>query len=334
MKKTLTFLLAFVLCLSMVACGQTDTPETTPDTQPDLQALYTEFTAELAVWDVITYYPRLSLREDGSAFLMTDIVNNSQSILMSADVYFAAFDEKGEPVSLVNNTSSEFVKAAKLPDIFLEPGETWQANMGLRLTEGFEEIAYVVAIVDNYTDLEQNTVSNPLVDTWMDYYNGETLADYTLAQLRVDDPSRHYEAFLAQVHAAGAVADNPQVIHEEKTSTLVADLFNGNTDKTITGATLLFAAFDAQGNPVQLLTDATEDAYVKRLELSDLSIAPGETWQADMGLRLSGVADQIAHVFVLAETWTTEDGVQENSSTDPWLEYFSETTLASYILEN
>ena len=330
MKKLLAGLLALVVCLSMAACANNNAPETTV-TAPDPQTLYETFVQDVANFEVATFYPRLSLREDGSAFLMTDIVNNSQSILMSADVFFAAFDGLGNPISLVNATSTEYVKAAKLPELFIEPGETWQANMGLRLTEGFEEIAYVLAIVDTYTDLEQNTVTNTLVDTWMEYYNGNPLEDYMLAQLKVNDPSIHYNDFLAQVYASGAVAEAPRALHEEKNSTLLADLRNG-TDKTLTGATLLFAAFDAQGNPVQLLTDATEDAYVKRLELSDLSVAPGEVWEADMGLRLSGVADQIAHVFVLAETWQTEDGTQENISTDIWMEYFNGIPLASYII--
>lgn len=331
MKKVLAGLLALMLCLSMAACGQNNTADTTVTTLPDPQEVYEAFVNELNGYGVATFYPRLSLREDGSAFLMTDIVNNSQSIIMSAEVFFAAFNEKGEPVSLVNSTSTEFVKAAKLPELFLDSGETWQANMGLRLTEGFEEIAYVLAIVDTYTDLEQNTVSNPLVDTWMEYYNGKALEDYVLAQLQANDPSSHYKTFTEQLQTQPVVSVEPRALHEETNSTLLADLRN-DTDKSLTGVTLLFAAFDAQGNPVQLLTDATEDAYVKRLELSDLSVAPGETWQADMGLRLSGIADQIAHVFVLAETWTTEDGTQENSSTDIWLEYFNGTPLASYII--
>lgn len=330
MKKLLAGLLALVVCLSMAACANNNAPETTV-TAPDPQTLYETFVQDVANFEVATFYPRLSLREDGSAFLMTDIVNNSQSILMAADVFFAAFDGLGNPVSLVNATSTEYVKAAKLPELFIEPGETWQANMGLRLTEGFEEIAYVLAIVDTYTDLEQNTVTNTLVDTWMEYYNGKALESYALTHLQTNDPSVHYKAFLEQVNTQSVVAVNPRTIHEEKNSTLIADLRN-DTDKTLTGATLLFAAFDAQGNPVQLLTDATEDAYVKRLELSDLSVAPGGVWEADMGLRLSGVADQIAHVFVLAETWQTEDGTQENISTDIWMEYFNGIPLASYII--
>ena len=332
MKKLLAGFLALMLCLSMAACGQDSTADTTVTTQPDPQEVYESFVAELNGYDVVTFYPRLSLREDGSAFLMTDIVNNSQSIIMSAEVFFAAFNEKGEPVSLVNSTSKEFVKAAKLPELFLDNGETWQANLGLRLTEGFDQIAYVLAIVDTYTDLEQKTVSNPLVDTWMDYYNGNPLEDYVLAQLQANDPSSHYKTFTEQLQTQPVVAVESRALHEETNSTLLADLRN-DTDKTLTGATLLFAAFDAQGNPVQLLTDATEDAYVKRLELSDLSIAPGDVWEADMGLRLSGVADQIAYVFVLAESWQTEDGTQENSCLDSWREYFNGTPLASYMIE-
>ncbi len=332
MKKLSVWVLTLLLGLSMTACAQIHIPETIPTTQPDPQILYESFVLQLAQQEVATIYPRLSLREDGSAFLMTDIVNNSQGSLMAADVYFAAFDQQGNPVSLVNSTSAEYVKAAKLPDLYLAPGETWQANMGLRLTESYEKIAYVVAIVDKYTDPEQNTVKNPLADTWMDYYNGNILESYALTQLQADDPKGHYDTFLEQLQAQGVVAVNPRAVHEEKTSTLIADLRN-DTGATLTGATILFAAFDAQGNPVPLMTSATENTFVKRLELTDLSIAPGQSWQADMGLRLSGVADQIAHVYVLAETWTTEDSQQKNPSTDRWLEYFSERALASYMIQ-
>ena len=332
MKKILALLLAFTLCVAMAACGGADTPETTPTTQPDPNTLFRNFAEQAAQWDLAITYARVVEREDGTAFLMTDIVNQSQTIVQSADVYFAAYDQEGNPVPLINNTSEEFVKAAKLPDLYIGPEESWQANMGLRLTEGFEEIAYVVAIVDKYIDLEQNSVSNPLVDTWMDYYNGVVLEEYMLLALQANDPSGHYREFLAQVAEEAVVAVEARAVHEETYSTLLADITNNDPQATITGATLLFAGFDAQGNPVQLMTSATEDAYVKRLELSELSIAPGETWQADLGLRLSTTADQIVYVYVLAESWTTEEGIQENGATDRWLEYFNETTLTSFMM--
>ena len=130
----------------------------------------------------------------------------------------------------------------------------------------------------------------------------------------------------------GVVAVLPRAVHEEKTTTLLSDLRN-DTQQTITGATILFAAFDAQGNPVQLMTSTTEDAYIKRLELKDLSVAPGAVWQADMGLRLSGVADQIAYIQVLCDSWTTEEGKIESDYTDRYLEYFNGTMLQSFMMQ-
>lgn len=330
MKKPLAFVLAFLFCLSMAACTNTQIPETTPATQPDLEALYQAFLQDLSGQAVYTSIPRLSFREDGSAFLMSDITNNNQATLVAATVFFAAFDQQGAPVPLISNTSQEYVKAAKLPNLSLQPGETSQSNMGLRLTEGFENICYVVTLVDTYTDSENNTVQNPLSDTWLSYYNNKTLEDFILAHLQANDPKVQYQAFLAQLQQQEVVAVNPRIIHEEKNSTLLADLRN-DTQQTLSSVTLLFAAFDDQGNPIPLMTSTTGDTFVKRVALTDLSIAPGQSWQADMGLRLSGISDRICHIFVLAETWTAEDTLQENPLTDRWLEYFNEAVLASYM---
>lgn len=333
MKKTVALLLSCVLLVSLFGCGQTKLPEeSATETTADPRQEYEAFLQALSLEPVRAVYPRLTVRQDGSAFLLTDVENSSETILMGADVMFAAFDKEGQPVKLVNDASAEYVKAAKLPDMFLDAGHTWRATMGLRLTEGYENIAYVTAMVQSYTDLEKNTIESPMCDDWLAVYREKPLESYVLEKLEKEDPARIYEEFAADVDRQKALAVNPRVIQEETATMLLADVENKG-EECLTQVNLLFAAFDKEGQPVKLKTSTTEDAYVKRLELKELSVAPGEVWEADLGLRLSAVTDEIAYVYVIAEEWTAGDAAEKSDLASRWLEYFQGATLATYMME-
>lgn len=95
---------------------------------------------------------------------------------------------------------------------------------------------------------------------------------------------------------------------------LIADIIN-NSGKTISNIDVAFTAYDIDGVPVVIKSASgnTEDSYTKEVNLSGVTILPGQEWLGDsedevFGFRVSSEQMNIAYAEAIVISYSTEDG--------------------------
>ena len=109
--------------------------------------------------------------------LQAIIQNNSDADIESAVIGFLAWDENNLPVKIKGQfdySGGSYFKRVNYTGINMIPGATYGDKSGFELDDG-SNIATFKAIVVSYTTFEGETWENPLVDAFLELYEGKKL---------------------------------------------------------------------------------------------------------------------------------------------------------------
>jgi len=176
MKKTLTILLAVLICLSLISCvGTTDNEEGKNEKSYTVQ----EFESLLSKLPVSVKTTKYVVQSDEYKALYPDMLqaifrNNTTVDIKNAVVAFVAWDKNGLPVKIQGQfdfTEGEYVKTVKYDDINLVPNGTYGNESGFNVDEGCSA-DLIKAIVVSYETFDGEKWENPLYDEWKKLYEG------------------------------------------------------------------------------------------------------------------------------------------------------------------
>lgn len=328
MKKVLSIILVACISLSLCGCFGMSAEEK--------KEQYDEFAASVKEKGVYASFVRIETDDDGNKMLMADITNDTDEDIHDIIISYAAWDSEGNPVIIKtpknpDNTYSVF--EVTLFNIEAEAGETWEADMGLEISEECYNIAYLEALVVSCS-IGDTPWENDLYEKWQETYIGVTLEEWMeVSPAKPQDDSTSSDVtssdtqdssvtgLKAGLSAQKAVAKNPKKQSQsDDTDMLTADITN-KTEGTIKCITLAFAAWDSDGKPLMIksASGATEDSYIKEVDMGELSIEAGATWEASLGLRVAKEMGDISFVEAIVVSFTdSDDKVWENPLYDSW----------------
>lgn len=330
MKKLIALVLTICTLLTLAACAPAVDPEA--ELAAEKQA-YAEFRADLEDEAVVAVNAGVYLNADDEKMLCADVQNNSDADITNFVLSYAVWNKMGRPIVIrtqnnPNNTESVFESTETAIEV--KANSTWEADAGLKLADNLEEIAYVEVIVVSYTKDGQK-VTNPLYSAWKETYIDRYLSDWQMELMGVDgldsDNTDNTQATsVSKEQALATLKDNlskekvvavNEAVHkemEDDSVMLSADLKN-NADKQVKELVVAFAAWDIDGNPIKLksASGTSEDAFVKRIGMGEVTVAAGQTWLADdgedvVGYKVSSEQSNIAYVKAVVISGELEDG--------------------------
>lgn len=142
-----------------------------------------------------------------------------------------------------------------------------------------------------------------------------------------------YEDFKADWNKEPVMAVNARVITDANgDKMLMADIVN-NSDSDISEITLSFAAWDAEGNFVIIKSrNNPENAYREfQMDVGDVTVASGETWDANVGIFLADTCPEIAHVEAAVISCTMEESDYLNRLYEAWKQTYLEQHLEDWM---
>lgn len=355
MKKLIAVVLAFCTLLALTACAPAVDPEA--ELAAEKQA-FADFRADLEDEDVLAVNAGVVLNADGDKMLCADVKNNSAEDITDFVLSYAVWNKMGRPITIRtqnNSINAEPVFESTETAIEVKANSTWEADAGLKLADNLEEIAYVEVIVVSYTKGGVK-VTNPLYDAWKETYIDRYLADWQMELMgedglqSSDDGDNVIGTTVSKEQALATLKDNlskekvvaiNEAVHKEMDDgniMLSVDLKN-NSDKQIKELVVAFAAWDIDGNPIKLksASGTSEDAYVKRINMGDVTVAAGQTWMADsgddvMGYKVAPELSNIAYVKAAVISSTMEDGGSwSNPYYDQWKTTYENVKLEDWM---
>ena len=344
MKRILAMVLCLCMALSLVACGGPAMDETVSE-----EERYGNFMSEWTVYqDIYAVNAQVFTDAEGNRALMADVQNETYDDLSNLVLCFAAWDAQGNFVTIKSknnpaNTEAEF--QMELGDVTV-PGRTiWNADAGIYLDPGCEEIAYVKAAVVSCKQGDTD-YTNELYEGWKEVYLQQTLTAEMRAVDAKYDPVEKVADLREQLKTEGMYITKAEPWEDDADGELflTANVMN-NSNQTVTGFTLAFVAWDANGAPVSMSTvtessDGVDDyEFVKEASLSDASIAHGTEWigcekedGSVIGISLEYASKDIDYVEAIVVSYTTEDGqTHENPHYSDWKWTFSAEMLESRL---
>lgn len=133
-----------------------------------------------------------------------------------------------------------------------------------------------------------------------------------------------------------AVASNGNAYKNiEAEEVFLTTSIQNNSGTTIKDISVAFAAWDIDGNPIEIKSASglTEDAYIKEVAIGDVTLADGEQWHGETeenvsGLRVAAEQSNIAYVESIVVSYTTEDG---GNWTNPYYTQWRQTYWAQKL---
>ncbi len=352
MKKLIALLMLLCLAVSLIACGPKLSDAEILESE---KKAYDNFMADLADEDLVAQNVRILTTEDGRRFLCADFKNNTSTDLKATNIKFslAIWDANGLPITIrseknPDNTMSIF--EVDIPDLTIKAGEVWSATRGLALDPACKDIAYGQACVVSCTTAEGEK-PNPLYEAWKQTFPGIALTDWQMQRMNPtktdsilseeEQAKADYAKLKANLQAANAVSLNAKLYDDLDDDGLMlgADVKN-NFSETISDLTVAFAAWDAEGKPVLIKSASgkTEDSHLKEVGF-DVTVAAGETWNADKGdivtgYRIANAKDEIHTVMAVVISYEAADGSDwRNPFYEQWKETFKNVPLESWMSE-
>lgn len=347
MKKIIACLLCLCLAFSLTACGFGGGGYESEITDEER---YTNFMTEWTEYpQVEVLNARVRTEEDGRRILMADVRNlYYEGVVSDITLSFAVWNAEGEFVIIKSkntpdNTASEFT--VDLPDVTIEAGKVWEADMGLYLDAACESIAYVKAAVVSYK-LDGEETENEYYAGWKSVYLENPLTAWMREIDAQFDPQAKLAELRERIKAQGVYITRAEVWDNaaDEELFLTANLKNAS-GQTVTAFTLAFMAWDAQGELLSLSTvtddgDALPDYdSVKQGSLRDVTVADGAEWIGCedengevTGLSIDYAHKGISHVEAIVSSYTTQDGqTHENACFEEWKAFHIETPVADLM---
>ncbi len=297
---------------------------------------------------------RVCLNADGDKMLCADVKNNSSADITNFVLSYAVWNKMGRPIIIRtqnNSANTESIFESTETAIEVKANSTWEADAGLKLADDLEEIAYVEVIVVSYTKGGEK-VTTPLYSAWKDTYVSRYLSDWQMELMGedADNADNVIGTTVSKEQALATLKDNlskekvvaiNEAVHKEMEDgniMLSADLKN-NSDKQVKELVVAFAAWDIDGNPILLksASGTSEDAYIKRIGMGDVTVAAGQTWLADAGEDVTGYKvspelSNIAYVKAVVVSFSLEDGGSwSNPYYDQWKTTYENVKLEDWM---
>lgn len=342
MKRFLSSLLALVtaLCLCALPCLAEGDNNVTPDV---LDAL-----VELQPLGVISANYVESTFQAG---LQVIVQNNTDAEISGAVVAFAAWNGAGQPVMMKGYLdmlgSAAYVIRAELSDIDLAPGATFGESNGLRLNDTGMGIENCRAVVVSYDTADGTHWENPYFLNWCEMYEGKPFdpastivlpasADELAAareQAAKNEEERQASILTNDELEAEIAKQSVRVINtvykkDANNSLMGGDMLQmilkNDTQDTIQSAVVAVVAWDAAGQPVQILEPLGLAGYLadytmRMLAYDDINMAPGGSFGNNSGYAVSADS-HIAQFKAIVQSYETDSGeTWENPLFDQWV---------------
>ncbi|MBQ4037131.1 MAG: hypothetical protein IJC84_03300 [Clostridia bacterium] len=331
MNRILCLLLVFATLLSFTACGM-GAPEDEGLTDEEYYQTVVNGMKEAEICAILPEY----VPQRGAPDLLTaSVKNNSGKTLTRLYLAFAAWDAEGNPVLLkdddLQDDMGKYVDAVRSDPILLQNGSTWEGNEGYGLGDDCEIHTFRV-IAQGYEASDGTKWENPHYAAWCDIFEGKPLQSYMTEDEvgQKPDPKVAYEAMVAKAEAQPIFADSPVYLTQPLEDDLIFAKVYNRSQVTIKKFYLAYTAFDQDGNALKMKS-ASGTEYVKLANFTDdITIAPGETWEKEVGLPIEDNTD-IVYIKVLAAAYEDENGTKwESPVYADWKYFLEDVTLEDY----
>ena len=292
---------------------------------------YEELDALMSELDVVvTGYNRSNWAEEDQSgpLLQVYMKNDSGKNITSVEVAIATWDEYGNPVKLTTDDGeynlSSNVTYLKLNFLIWLDG-TLYTDKGLGLSSNSVIPQRIQAIPTSWTYSDGEKVSNPYAEDWLYRYENKenTRSDLSEIQFPQDQVMSETD-LLAALLTQPLVTTNYEIAQWEEGDLLCATITN-NSDVTIKNIYIAYATWDADNNPV-CITNWNGDlrtSNITRVQMSDLSLEPGQSYGADNGAALHQDSAKVAKFSAIAYRYEDAEGnVWENPCYYAWLNLY------------
>ena len=353
MKKLIAIIMCLCVALSLAACS-------TAPTQEELEQSVADMKSDIDSQDIVAVNARVFTDGNNDKWLMSDIKNETAEgvYIGSLVIAFLAWDGNGAPVQIKTEENPEnpyyCFEMTVGKSVAILKGATWTADIGLKLSEACDDIAYVEAIAVSGT-INVEAWENPCYDAWYELYNGQILADWQREDMKSfatdyitedsaeeteQDPKQRFDQMKADIKNQNAYITASSVYKNTETGDifLTANIKN-DSDKSISNIDIAFAAWDIDGNPILIKSASglTEDSYIKELNFGDVTLSAGEEWIGDTednvyGLRVNSEQTNIAYVEAIFVGYVADDGgVWTNPAYYTWKNVFGGQMLCDWM---
>lgn len=301
------------------------------DTIKETQAkTYEELDALMAEQEVVvTGYNRGKWEKDGKTgpLIQAYMKNNSGKTIKSVEIAIATWDKAGSPVNLTTaNTGYQFsnITYLELNDIIWPNGVVYDnKGLGLDVSSKIPERIQVIPIRWTYSDGE--TGYNDYKDDWLFKYEDKRNERSDLDKIQFPQDLVMSEADLkAALLTLPLVTTNCEIAQWAEGDLLCATVENKGT-ATIKTIQIAYVTWDADNNPVIVTgrDGKLKTSNICRTELSDLSMAPGQSYGTDSGAPLHKDSAKVAKFDAIAYQYEDINGkVWENPYYYAWLNLY------------
>lgn len=292
---------------------------------------YDELDTMMAELDiVVTGYNRGRWEKDDQTgpLLQVYMKNNTGKSISNIKVAIATWDKNGTPVNLTLD-DGEHNYASNVTYLTLDytlwfNGTTYKdKGLGLHSSSPIPQRIQAIPVSWTYTDGEKG--SNPHTEDWLYKYENKNNTRDDLNEIQFPQDLVMAEAELqAALLTQPLVTTNCEIAQWDNGDLLCATITNkGNT--TIKSMYIAYAVWDAENNPVRItsMNGQQVDSNIIKINLSDLSMAPGQSYGAENGAALHKDSAKVAKFIAIAYRYEdTEGNTWENPYYYAWLNQY------------
>lgn len=302
------------------------------DNTPQIQVTAEELDALLSVQDLVVTDIEIGKWEDGEGtgpLLMPVLKNNGDKVVTDMTVAIAVWNAEGTSVYVTysdGDQASSNVSTVNYSDCNFAPGETFGDDTGLGVKTDKEQLKILEAIPLRWTYEDGHQVENPYYNQWLELY--ENKINFHLQGAPVT-PQETTEP-MTEEKLNGLLAQQPLVVtgyeidqwgDDAEGGDLLLATVQNNSDKTITKIEIAYVAWDANGNPVEVISHSGEakGSNMAKARISDINVTPGQTIGEENGYGLSkdckGVTKFLAIPYYYEDS---EGGTWDNPYFSDW----------------
>lgn len=278
---------------------------------------------------VVTGYNRGEWEKDGKTgpLLQAYMKNNSGKTVSKVKIAIATWDKNGIPVNLtfddgeINSSNITYLELNYL--LWLDGATYDDKGLGLHSSSAIPERIQVIPVSWTYTDGE--TGYNSYKEDWLFKYENKPNERSDLDKIQFPQDLVMSETDLkTALQTQPLVITNCEIAQWAEGDLLCATIENKGT-ATIKTIQIAYVTWDADNNPVIVTpkNGQIRTSNVLKLEVADLSFAPGQSYGSKNGAALHADSAKVAKFDALAYYYEdTEGNVWENPYYYAWLNLY------------
>ena len=293
---------------------------------------YDELDALMAELDItVTGYTRGEWAKDDKTGPLLQVLmkNNSGKTITKVKIAIATWDKAGAPVSLTHDDGecnlATNVTYLELDYLIWLNGTTYGETKGLAISSESKIPQRIQAIPVSWTYSDGETGYNSYKEDWLFKYENKQNERSDLSEIQFPQDLIMPEADLqAALLTQPLVTTNCKIDQWAEGDLLCATIENKGT-ATIKTIHIAYVTWDADKNPVIVTpkNGQIRTSNVLKMEMADLSFAPGQTYGSENGAALHKDSAKVAKFDALAYYYEdTEGNVWENPYYYAWLNLY------------